>query len=58
MHQDKLGKLLKLAQKIEMTPSEREKQRRSFAYGNTKVENSDMTTAAIDLAAVSVSHDR
>ena len=31
-----------------MTPSERETQRRSFAYGNTKIEYEDITRETID----------
>ena len=34
-----------------MTPQEQERQRRSFAYGNTKIENVDITEEAIERAA-------
>lgn len=43
--------LIKRAQKVEMTGAEREAQRRSFAYGNTKIENSRITREHIDRAA-------
>jgi len=46
-----LNELIRIASKIEMLPGDQELQRRSFAYGNTKVENSDMTHEAIDKAA-------
>lgn len=46
-----LTQLLEIAKKVEMTKSEQEKQRRSFAYGNTKIENRDITLEAIDQAA-------
>jgi hypothetical protein len=34
-----------------MTSQEKEQQRRSFAYGNTKIENQDITQEAIERAA-------
>ena len=55
MAEDKLSELVRLAKGVEMTKQDREKQRRSFAYGNTKVENSDITPEAIEAAAESVS---
>jgi hypothetical protein len=51
MADNHLAELLELACKIEMSPQEREQQRRSFAYGNTKVENRDITLEAINSAA-------
>ena len=51
MHRQDLDKLIRIASKIEILPSDQELQRRSFAYGNTKVENRDMTHEAIDRAA-------
>jgi len=47
----KLEFLLEQAKKIEMTPAEQEEQRRSFAYGNTKIENDLITREMIDEAA-------
>jgi len=38
-----LEKLLAAAKKHRLTPAEKEEQRRSFAYGNTKIENSRIT---------------
>ena len=46
-----LTQLLEIAKQVEMTKQEQEKQRRSFAYGNTKIENRDITLEAIDRAA-------
>jgi len=47
----KLEFLLEQAKKIEMTPAEQEEQRRSFAYGNTKIENDLITREMINEAA-------
>lgn len=44
---DELKKLFEMAKKIEMTPSEIENQRRSFAYGNTHFENENITMETI-----------
>jgi hypothetical protein len=51
MTKTKLDQLLETAKKIRMTPQDQERQRRSFAYGNTKIENVDITEDAIDRAA-------
>lgn len=51
MSNDNLSQLLEIAKKIEMTSQEQEQQRRSFAYGNTKIENQDITQEAIARAA-------
>jgi len=51
MPNDNLSQLLEIAKKIEMTSQEQEQQRRSFAYGNTKIENQDITQEAIERAA-------
>ena len=34
-----------------MTPAQQEEQRRSFAYGNTKIENEKISKEIVDLAA-------
>ena len=47
----KLEALLKSAKKVKMTSVEYEEQRRSFAYGNTKIENERITRETIDEAA-------
>ncbi len=47
----KLQKLIDAAKTREFPPSEREAQRRSFAYGNTKIENSRITRQTVDQQA-------
>jgi hypothetical protein len=49
-----LAKLLEMARKVKMTPEQLEQQRRSFAYGNAKIENERITRAIIDKAADTV----
>ena len=46
-----LENLLEAAKKVVLTPEEKEQQRRSFAYGNTKIENSRITREMVDEAA-------
>lgn len=43
--------LIETARRIVPTPEEKEEQRRSFAYGNTKIENSRITREMVDQAA-------
>jgi hypothetical protein len=43
-----LGELLQEARKVEFTQEQQEMQRRSFAYGNTKIENERITRQMID----------
>lgn len=40
---DDLDELVKRARRIEMTPEQLRVQRRSFVYGNTNIENQDVT---------------
>jgi hypothetical protein len=51
---DELERLLEMAKKVEMTPSELEAQRRSFAYGNARIENETITRDTIRKAAESL----
>lgn len=46
-----LDELIASARGVTMTPSEKEEQRRSFAYGNTKIENDRITRETVDAAA-------
>jgi hypothetical protein len=46
-----LENLLEAAKKVVLTPEEKEQQRRSFAYGNTKIENSRITREMVNEAA-------
>ena len=46
-----LKHLLEIAQRTTMTERDREEQRRSFAYGNTKIENDRITREMVDQQA-------
>ena len=46
-----LEKLVALASKVQMSPQQVEKQRRSFAYGSAKIENDLITRKMVDDAA-------
>ncbi len=48
---EELERLLKLARDMEMSPAAKETQRRSFAYGNTRIENDTITQETINKAA-------
>jgi hypothetical protein len=48
---NRLHELLNEAKKAVPTPEEKEAQRRSFAYGNTKIENSRITREMVDRGA-------
>lgn len=48
---DYLKELLEKAKFIEVSPAQKEEQRRSFAYGNTNIENSRITRETVDQAA-------
>jgi hypothetical protein len=45
---DELKKLLDVARSLPFSAAEREEQRRSFAYGNAKIENPRITRATVD----------
>lgn len=45
---EKLKKLLAAAKKHPLTPQEKEEQRRSFAYGNAKIENARITKQMVN----------
>lgn len=45
---DNLQYLLEKSKGVKMTPSEVERQRRSFAYGNTNIENERITRRVVD----------
>ena len=48
---DDLNRLLEMAKKVEMTVDQKEQQRRSFAYGNAKIENPLITRETVDREA-------
>jgi len=45
---EKLAALIEKARSVRMSPREAEEQRRSFAYGNTKIENDRITREMVD----------
>ena len=55
---ENLAYLLAAAKDVVMTDSDREEQRRSFAYGNTKIENDHITKETIDQAAEALKNGR
>jgi len=48
---EKLKELLEAAKIAKLSPEQCEEQRRSFAYGNTNIENSRITRETIDKEA-------
>lgn len=50
-----LETLIQKARSVTMTSSQRESQRRSFAYGNTHIENEHVTREHIAVAAERIS---
>jgi len=45
---EKLSALIEKARSVRMSQRDSEKQRRSFAYGNTKIENDRITREMVD----------
>ena len=45
---EKLAMLIEMARSVRMSARESEQQRRSFAYGNTKIENERITRELVD----------
>lgn len=45
---DDLQVLINAARTVQMSPEDQEEQRRSFAYGNSKIENERITRRTID----------
>ena len=54
---DALKELVETAKKATVSPEAREEQRRSFAYGNTKIENDRITRQTIDEEAEALAKD-
>lgn len=48
---NKLKALIDAARSVRMTAAQKEEQRRSFAYGNTKIENKRITREMVDRQA-------
>ncbi len=57
-HVTRLDELVEETRKLVPSVEEKEEQRRSFAYGNTKIENSRITRETVDKEAEKLSHDR
>jgi hypothetical protein len=55
---DSLNELLKRAGERRMTPEQREEQRQSFAYGNTKFENDRITRSTVERASEELANAR
>ncbi len=53
-----LDELLEWARTIEMTPAEREEQRRSFAYGNVALDNPRVTRELVDAVADEMAEEK
>lgn len=51
---DDLERMLEEARRAPRTEASEEAQRRSFAYGNANIENSDVTRSMVDAAAAKV----
>ena len=51
---DELQQLIARARGVRMTSEEAEKQRRSFAYGNSKIENARISRRSINEAATAL----
>ena len=54
---NRLQELLEEARKNVSTSQDKEEQRRSFAYGNTKIENSRITRETVDREAESLKRE-
>ena len=54
---DKLAALIERARAVRMSARESEQQRRSFAYGNTKIENDRITREMVDEQAESLKRE-
>jgi len=53
-----LEDLVEAGRKVQMTEQDQEAQRRSFVYGNTKIENEMITRETVDEAARELGRER
>ena len=53
---NELNELLEAAKKVSVSAEEKEEQRRSFAFGNTNIENPRITRETIDKEAEALRH--
>jgi hypothetical protein len=51
MSSQELDRLIAMARRVEMSDSDREQQKISFAYGNTRIENNSITWDTVKRAA-------
>lgn len=49
-----LSRLIELAKGVHMNDEQRNEQRNSFVYGNTKIENNNVTRELVDEIALSL----
>lgn len=54
----RIEELVESAKKVVQTAQEKEEQRRSFAYGNTKIENPRITRETVDEEAEALESDK
>lgn len=52
-----LSRLIELAKGVHMNDEQRNEQRNSFVYGNTKIENSNVTRELVDEISLSLLRD-
>lgn len=52
-----LSRLIELAKGVHMNDEQRNEQRNSFVYGNTKIENSNVTRELVDEISLSLPRD-
>jgi hypothetical protein len=48
---DELNRLIEMARRVQMSEADKEQQRISFAYGNTRIENNAITWDTVKKAA-------
>jgi len=54
MHDRNLSRLVELAKGVQVSDSQRNEQRNSFVYGNTKIENASVTRELVEEIAQTV----
>lgn len=55
---ERLQQLISEARRVTPSAAEKEEQRRSFAYGNTKIENPRITRETVDREADSLRNEK
>jgi hypothetical protein len=56
MSSEELDRLIEKARKVDMSETEKQHQRISFAYGNTRIENDDITWDTVVKAEEDLKH--